>query len=184
MVAIESERPDPRIDGWQGQALSFFVTDANDTAANDTYAAAAVHAAVSGMPYCALDGGNVLAMTVGGGAAPAAVHALPHCCRPHAPPLACALHAAGSAAKVQRPYRSHASPPHPHRPLHPLLRQVRLEGDTTFEGAPVRGDLIPGTVLEVLVAHWAEMADRDHEAHLLVHLADSADKGEGTCQFA
>lgn len=56
----------------------------------------------------------------------------------------------------------------------PPPTQARLDAETTFEGAPVRADLLPGTVFEVLVGHGDEMEERGHESHLVAHLGDSA----------
>ena len=45
----------------------------------------------------------------------------------------------------------------------------------------MRGALIPGTVVEVLVGHADEMEARGHEVHLEVHLGNSATGWDATC---
>lgn len=60
--------------------------------------------------------------------------------------------------------------------------QVRLEDETAFEGAPVRGDMVPGTVVKVLVGKKEELERRGHKVHLTARLADSGDgEGLGSC---
>lgn len=43
-----------------------------------------------------------------------------------------------------------------------------------FEGAPVLGELTPGTTVEVLMGHLPEMDQRGHGAHLTAHVGSSA----------
>ena len=63
--------------------------------------------------------------------------------------------------------------------------QVLLEGEATPEGAALPEDSgVPGTLLEVLVGHEAEMAAAGHKPHLLAVLGNSANKpdaSDATC---
>lgn len=45
----------------------------------------------------------------------------------------------------------------------------------------MRGDLIPGTAVEVLVGQHEEMAARGYERHLIAILANSAMQPDATC---
>lgn len=45
------------------------------------------------------------------------------------------------------------------------ITQARLDGETTFEGAALRGELIEGTTVQVLVGHLDEMERRGYEGH-------------------
>ena len=148
VLAIESERPDPRLEAWEGQTLSFFFNNGNSSASDGTVAPADVHAAVSHLDFCPVAGGNVLNITV----------------RRLGP--ACAAPAA-TGCRWPPPF-NHACP------NHCCPAQARLDAETTFEGAPVRGDLLPGTVVEVLVGQHDVMEQRGHEWHLIAHLGDSA----------
>lgn len=121
ILSMASERDDPRLEAWEGQALTFFFNADNSSVADGTIQPAAVHAAVSHLDFCPVAGGNVLNIT------------------------------------------------------------ARLDSETTFDGAPVRGDLIPGTIVEVLVGQWTEMEQRGHEWHLVAHLGDSKAGQEATC---
>lgn len=68
ILAIESEKPDPRLEAWLGQTFAFFFKDTNSSlrppprAAN--FSTADVHAAVSHLDFCPLASGNLLDITV------------------------------------------------------------------------------------------------------------------------
>lgn len=66
VLSISSERPDPRIDAWQGQTLSFFFRADFDTPLGDGFELADVHAAVTKLDFCPVDDGNILTMRVRG----------------------------------------------------------------------------------------------------------------------
>ena len=64
ILAIESERPDTRIDACLGQPLAFFLTAENSTALGDSFRPDDVHAAVSASDFCPVGDGNVVNITV------------------------------------------------------------------------------------------------------------------------
>ena len=121
ILSVDSERPDPRLEEWEGQTLSFFFNNGNSSVSDGTIEPADVHAAVSHLDYCPVSGGNVLNIT------------------------------------------------------------ARLDAEYTFDGAEVRGDLLPGTVVEVVVGQGDALEERGHEGHLVAHLGDSAAGQSDTC---
>lgn len=69
ILSVASERPDPRLEAWQGQELAFFFHDANSSLADPALRVtsadvADVHAAVHHMAWCPVADGNVLNITV------------------------------------------------------------------------------------------------------------------------
>lgn len=192
VLAIESERPDPRLEAWLGGAFAYFFQDleTNSSAGSggrpSNFSTADVHAAVSDLDFCPLAAGNVLNITVRalwlrrarhrpeGQLASTQrrrrrMHGLP-CARAGAP--------AGHCTVPQTP-----APCRHSRELPPPL-QARLDEETLFEGAPVRADFPPGVVVEVLVGHVGELEARGHTPQLSAHLADSGpgpDGATGTC---
>lgn len=163
MLSLESERPDARLDAWRGQVLSFFFNDANSTTVDGTFDPADVHAALSSVDFCPVAEGNVLNMTVrrlSGGLGRGA-----HVCS--------VVVASASSCVAVPPVSLQLS----HAPA-----QVRLNAETTFEGAPVRDDLLPaGTTVQVLVGHLEEMQERGHDLHLVAHMADATQGADATC---
>lgn len=59
---------------------------------------------------------------------------------------------------------------------------MRLEGQTVFDGVDVGDDVMPGTVVEVLVGHRDELEARGYKAHLNTRMHDSGKPEDlGTC---
>lgn len=82
VLAVESERDDPRLEAWEGQTLAAFYSAGNSSISDGAIASADVHALVSHLSWCPLAGGNVLTIVVRGG------------CQCAAPPPAAAAPAA------------------------------------------------------------------------------------------